>query len=36
MPNPFRSEDAMFRGLLWTIAAAAVIVGVVELIRALT
>jgi hypothetical protein len=32
--NPLRSEDAMFRALLWTIAVAAMVVGVVELVRA--
>jgi hypothetical protein len=32
--NPFRSEDAMFRVLLWTIAVAAVLVAVVLLGRA--
>jgi hypothetical protein len=36
MRNPLRSEDAMFRALLWTIAAAAAIVAVVALIRAIT
>jgi hypothetical protein len=36
MRNPLRSEDAMFRFLLWTLAVAAAIVVVVELIRALT
>jgi hypothetical protein len=36
MRNPLRSEDAMFRTLLWTIAVAAVLVGVVELVRALS
>jgi hypothetical protein len=35
MRNPLRSEDAMFRVVLWTVAIAAVIVAVVELIRAL-
>jgi hypothetical protein len=34
--NPLRSEDAMFRVVLWTVAIAAVIVAVVELIRALS
>ena len=34
MRNPFRSEDAMFRVLLWTIAVAAVLVAVVLLGRA--
>jgi hypothetical protein len=32
--NPLRSEDAMFRVLLWTIAVAAVIIAVVTLFRA--
>jgi hypothetical protein len=36
MRNPFRSEDAMFRVLLWTIAVAAVLVAVVLLGRAVT
>lgn len=36
MRNPLRSEDAMFRVLLWTIAAAAVIIAVVTLLRAVT
>ncbi|MEA2324077.1 MAG: hypothetical protein QOD81_3927 [Solirubrobacteraceae bacterium] len=36
MRNPLRSEDAMFRVLLWTLAAAAVIVVVVALIRAVS
>jgi hypothetical protein len=34
--NPLRSEDAMFRVVLWTVAVAIVIVAVVELIRAVT
>jgi hypothetical protein len=34
--NPLRSEDAMFRVVLWTVAAAIVIVAVVELIRAVS
>jgi hypothetical protein len=33
--NPLRSEDAMFRVVLWTVAIAAVVVAVVELVRAL-
>jgi hypothetical protein len=33
MRNPLRSEDAMFRLLLWTLAVGAAIVAVVELIR---
>jgi hypothetical protein len=32
--NPFRSEDAMFRVLLWTVAVAVVVVALVELVRA--
>ena len=36
MRNPLRSEDAMFRVVLWTVAIAAVIVVVVELVRALS
>ena len=36
MRNPLRSEDAMFRFLLWTIAVCVAIVVVVELIRAAT
>jgi hypothetical protein len=35
MRNPLRSEDAMFRVVLWTVAIAAVVVAVVELVRAL-
>lgn len=34
MRNPLRSEDAMFRVVLWAVAVAAVIVVVVELVRA--
>jgi hypothetical protein len=34
--NPLRSEDAMFRVLLWTLAVAAVVVVLVEAVRALT
>jgi hypothetical protein len=34
--NPLRSEDAMFRVLLWTLAVAAVVVVLVEVVRALT
>jgi hypothetical protein len=34
MRNPFRSEDAMFRLLLWTLAVAAVLVAIVLLVRA--
>ena len=36
MRNPLRSEDAMFRVVLWTVAVAAVVVAVVELIRAVS
>jgi hypothetical protein len=36
MRNPFRSEDAMFRLLLWTLVVAAVLVAVVLLARAVT
>jgi hypothetical protein len=36
MRNPFRSEDAMFRLLLWTLAVAVVLVAVVLLARAVT
>jgi hypothetical protein len=34
--NPLRSEDAMFRVLLWTVAVAAVLIAVVELVRAVS
>jgi hypothetical protein len=34
--NPLRSEDAMFRVLLWTLAVAAVVVVLVQIVRALT
>jgi hypothetical protein len=34
--NPLRSEDAMFRVLLWTLAVAAVVVVLAEVVRALT
>jgi hypothetical protein len=34
--NPLRSEDAMFRVVLWTVAIGAVLVAVVELVRALS
>jgi hypothetical protein len=34
--NPLRSEDAMFRFLLWTLVVGAAIVAVVEAIRALS
>ncbi|MEA2270072.1 MAG: hypothetical protein QOD55_2519 [Solirubrobacteraceae bacterium] len=36
MRNPLRSEDAMFRVLLWTVAVAAVLIAVVELVRAVS
>jgi len=36
MRNPLRSEDAMFRVVLWTVAIGAVVVAVVELVRALS
>jgi hypothetical protein len=35
MRNPLRSEDAMFRFLLWVVGVGAVVVAVVELARAL-
>jgi hypothetical protein len=34
--NPLRSEDAMFRVVLWAVAIGAVLVAVVELVRALS
>jgi hypothetical protein len=34
--NPLRSEDAMFRVVLWTVALGVVIVVLVEGIRALS
>jgi hypothetical protein len=34
--NPLRSEDAMFRLLLWFVAAAIVVVVIVEAIRAVS
>jgi hypothetical protein len=34
--NPLRSEDAMFRALLWTLAVAAVVVVLAYVVRALT
>jgi hypothetical protein len=34
--NPLRSEDAMFRVVLWTLAVAAVVVVLVQVARALT
>ena len=36
MRNPLRSEDAMFRVVLWAVAIGAVVVAVVELIRAVS
>ncbi len=36
MRNPLRSEDAMFRVVLWTVAIAVVVVIVVEGIRAVS
>ena len=36
MRNPLRSEDAMFRVVLWAVAIGAVLVAVVELVRALS
>ena len=36
MRNPLRSEDAMFRVVLWTLAVAAVVVVLVQVARALT
>ena len=36
MRNPLRSEDAMFRLLLWFLVAAVAIVVIVELIRAVS
>jgi hypothetical protein len=32
--NPLRSEDAMFRVVLWAVGIAVVVVAVVELVRA--
>jgi hypothetical protein len=34
--NPLRSEDAMFRVVLWALAVAIVVIAVVELIRAVS
>jgi hypothetical protein len=34
--NPLRSEDAMFRVVLWAVAVGAVVVAVVELVRAVS
>jgi hypothetical protein len=34
--NPLRSEDAMFRVVLWTLAVGAVVVAVAAVIRAVT
>jgi hypothetical protein len=36
MQNPLRSEAAMFRLLLWTLAVAAVVVVIVLVIRAIS
>ena len=36
MRNPLRSEDAMFRVVLWALAVAIVVIAVAELIRAVT
>jgi hypothetical protein len=36
MRNPLRSEDAMFRVVLWTLAVAVVVIAVAELIRAVS
>jgi hypothetical protein len=36
MRNPLRSEDAMFRVVLWAVAIAVVVVAVVELVRAVS
>jgi hypothetical protein len=36
MRNPLRSEDAMFRVVLWTVALGLVLVALVEAIRALS
>jgi hypothetical protein len=36
MRNPLRSEDAMFRVVLWTVALCVVLVALVEGIRALS
>jgi hypothetical protein len=36
MRNPLRSEDAMFRVVLWAVAVGALVVAVVELVRAVT
>jgi hypothetical protein len=36
MRNPLRSEDAMFRFLLWTLAVAVVVVAIVYLVRAVS
>jgi hypothetical protein len=34
--NPLRSEDAMFRVVLWAVAVAIAVVAVAELIRAVS
>ena len=36
MRNPLRSEDAMFRVVLWAVAVGIVVVALVELIRAVS
>jgi hypothetical protein len=36
MRNPLRSEDAMFRVVLWALAIAIAVVAVVELVRAVS
>jgi hypothetical protein len=36
MRNPLRSEDAMFRVVLWTLAVAIAVIAVAELIRAVS
>jgi hypothetical protein len=36
MRNPLRSEDAMFRVVLWAVAVGALVVAVVEVVRAVT
>jgi hypothetical protein len=36
MRNPLRSEDAMFRVVLWAAAVGAVIFAVVEFVRAVS
>ena len=36
MRNPLRSEDAMFRVVLWALALGIAVVAVVELVRAVS